>query len=71
MCNSRGISDNSRKATKATKSSVDLSKYIFKCTPSRLGRKGDPRMQQALESRLNDPSLSLLEALEMGGFKFH
>lgn len=73
MCNSRGITDNSENSSskKATKPALDLSKVVFKCAPTKLGRKGDPRMQQAMEARLNNPSLSLLEALEIGGFKFH
>ena len=38
--------------------------------PSKLGRKGDPRMHAALQSRLADPNLDLMTALENGGFVF-
>lgn len=38
--------------------------------PSKLGRKGDHRMESALDARLNDESLSLQAALELGGFVF-
>lgn len=34
------------------------------------GRKSDPRMDRAVELKLNDPSLSLLDALRQGGFVF-
>lgn len=40
-------------------------------TPSKLGRKGDPRMHSALKARLQDPNLSLHDALIAGGFEFH
>mmetsp|Transcript_3120 Transcript_3120/g.4555 ORF Transcript_3120/g.4555 Transcript_3120/m.4555 type:complete len:810 (-) Transcript_3120:492-2921(-) len=39
--------------------------------PSKLGRKGDPRMHRALKARLDNPKLSLLDALTQGGFEFH
>lgn len=35
-----------------------------------LGRRGDPRMHKAVAERLANPSMSLLEALIAGGFKF-
>ena len=38
--------------------------------PSKLGRKGDPRMHRALKARLDDPKISLLDALLLGGFEF-
>ena len=38
--------------------------------PSKLGRKGDPRMHKALKARLDDPKISLLDALIVGGFEF-
>lgn len=38
--------------------------------PSILGRKGDPRMHLAVQFRMADPKLSLLEALRKGGFVF-
>lgn len=34
----------------------------------KLGRRGDPRMHQAVAARLANPTLSLTEALEKGGF---
>ena len=38
--------------------------------PSKMGRKGDPRMHRAVAERLNNPELTLLEALRLGGFDF-
>lgn len=38
---------------------------------ARSGRKGDPRMHKALEIRLANPKLSLLDSLTRGGFEFH
>lgn len=38
--------------------------------PSKLGRKGDPRMHAAVKARLTDPKIELVQALEIGGFKF-
>ena len=38
--------------------------------PSKLGRKGDPRMHTAVKARLTDPKLELMHALERGGFTF-
>ena len=35
-----------------------------------LGRRGDPRMHRAVNARLANPSISLLEALIIGGFEF-
>lgn len=69
MCNSRGIKDEDDRSS-AT-STIDYSKIALKCIPSKIGRKGDPRMHKALEARLNDPKLSLFEALKIGGFVFH
>jgi hypothetical protein len=57
-------SSNSNTKTKPTKKSK-LS-YV----PSKLGRKGDPRMHKALKARLDNPTLSLLDALVSGGFEF-
>lgn len=37
----------------------------------RSGRKSDPRMQRAVEIRLDNPDRPLKEALQMGGFEFH
>ncbi|KAL7539603.1 hypothetical protein ACHAWF_006459 [Thalassiosira exigua] len=34
------------------------------------GRKSDPRMDRAVQAKLDDPSLSLLDALRQGGFEF-
>jgi hypothetical protein len=34
------------------------------------GRQGDPRMNAALQAKLKDPDLPLLEALAAGGFVF-
>jgi hypothetical protein len=36
----------------------------------RTGRKGDPRMHRAVAARLNDPNLSLFDALTAGGFTY-
>ncbi len=35
-----------------------------------VGRRGDPRMNRAVKARLENPNLSLLEALILGGFQF-
>ncbi len=34
------------------------------------GRKSDPRMDRAVQAKLNDPNLSLIDALRKGGFVF-
>lgn len=34
------------------------------------GRKSDPRMDAAVEAKINDPDLSLVDALRQGGFVF-
>lgn len=34
------------------------------------GRKSDPRMDGAVQAKLNDPTISLLDALKIGGFQF-
>lgn len=36
----------------------------------KLGRRGDPRMHRAVAARLNNPQISLLDALLEGGFEF-
>jgi hypothetical protein len=47
-------------------SSTDASSY----KSSKLGRKGDPRMHRAVSARLEDPNLTLYEALKAGGFDY-
>ena len=47
-----------KKASTATKQSVQP------------GRPGDPRMNAAVQAKLEDPDLPLLEALAAGGFVF-
>jgi hypothetical protein len=37
---------------------------------SKLGRKGDPRMHRAVTARLENPNLTLYEALRIGGFEY-
>jgi hypothetical protein len=37
-------------------------------TPNKQGRRGDPRMHKAVSARLNNPKLSLIDALRIGGF---
>lgn len=37
---------------------------------TKAGRKGDPRMHRAVSARLADPSISLFEALKVGGFDY-
>ena len=37
---------------------------------SKLGRKGDPRMHRAVAARLENPNLSLFDALKEGGFEY-
>ena len=37
---------------------------------SKLGRKGDPRMHRAVAARLENPEISLFEALQIGGFQY-
>lgn len=39
--------------------------------PSKLGRKGDPRMHAAMKARLINNKLSLYDALKKGGFRFY
>jgi hypothetical protein len=34
------------------------------------GRKGDPRMHRAVQARLANPTITLLEALQLGGFDY-
>lgn len=72
MCNSRGIQNNYADAVnQAATLATNQSEVKIKVVPSKLGRKGDPRMLKALHARLNDPKLSLLDALKIGGFEFH
>ncbi|KAL3784797.1 hypothetical protein HJC23_013837 [Cyclotella cryptica] len=40
-----------------------------KATNVKSGRKSDPRMDRAVEAKLADPSMSLLDALRAGGFE--
>lgn len=40
------------------------------CSSGRAGCKGDPRMNRAVAARLKDPSLSLSQALHIGGFHY-
>eukprot|EP00977_Amphora_coffeiformis_P002267 scaffold426_cov219-Amphora_coffeaeformis.AAC.29 len=37
---------------------------------TKTGRKGDPRMHRAVSARLNDPNMTLFEALKAGGFDY-
>eukprot|EP00536_Pseudo-nitzschia_multiseries_P006047 jgi/Psemu1/324181/estExt_fgenesh1_pg.C_1240026 len=37
---------------------------------SKLGRKGDPRMHRAVAARMENPNLSLYDALRLGGFDY-
>ena len=37
----------------------------------RSGRKSDPRMQRAVQIKLDNPDTALKDALQMGGFEFH
>ena len=37
---------------------------------SKLGRTGDPRMHKAVAARMENPNLSLMEALRIGGFNY-
>ena len=37
---------------------------------SKTGRKGDPRMHRAVAARLEDPKMSLFDALKIGGFEY-
>lgn len=37
---------------------------------AKTGRKGDPRMHRAVSARMENPELSLFEALQMGGFDY-
>ncbi len=67
MCNSRGNNDEDEDNTMKLEEIVITNKTI----PSKQGRKGDPRMHKAVEARLTNPKLSLLEALQIGGFEFH
>ena len=55
-------SNNKRKSSPSKKTLT----YI----PSKLGRRGDPRMHRAVKARLENPQQSLLDALIAGGFEF-
>ena len=74
---SHPLFDVSKLALKAAPSSSSSSSSavtttITKKIPrARSGRKGDPRMHKALEIRLGNPKLSLLDSLTKGGFEFH
>ena len=37
---------------------------------AKTGRKGDPRMHRAVAARMENPELSLFEALRIGGFDY-
>ena len=37
---------------------------------TKTGRKGDPRMHRSVSARLNDPNMTLFEALKVGGFDY-
>jgi len=50
--------DNSKQPAKGPKSII------------KSGRKSDPRMDAAVEAKINDPDLSLVDALRQGGFVF-
>lgn len=50
--------DNSKQPAKGPKSII------------KSGRKSDPRMDAAVEAKMNDPDLSLVDALRQGGFVF-
>lgn len=50
--------DNSKQPAKGPKSII------------KSGRKSDPRMDAAVEAKINDPDLSLVDALRHGGFVF-
>ena len=71
MCNSRGLQEDDDISSSSSTTTNDLKKIELKAIPSKLGRKGDPRMHKALQNRLNNPKMSLLNALEAGGFQFH
>lgn len=71
MCNSRGSNDEDEDNTIPINDVKLEGMEITKTIPSKQGRKGDPRMHKAVEARLKNPRLSLLEALQIGGFEFH
>ena len=52
------------------KESPNKKKKKLNYTPSKLGRKGDPRMHKALKARIDNPSLPLFDCLLIGGFEF-
>ena len=62
--------------TAATKSNFQDKKPAAKAPPAKKpivvksGRKSDPRMDRAVQAKLDDPSISLLDALKVGGFQF-
>ncbi len=59
------------KGSASTSSSKPTKTKKLNYIPSKLGRKGDPRMHRALKARIDNPKLSLLDALKQGGFEFH
>lgn len=62
-------SSNSHEVTNSP-SSLTLRHSNKHIKPSKLGRKGDPRMHRAVSIRLANPEISLLAALRAGGFNF-
>jgi len=60
--------------TKTAKSEKTHSRHqkkkAFTAAPMIFGRKGDPRMNKAVARRLDNPGLSLIDALLIGGFSF-
>lgn len=49
---------------------ANASSHHHNNTTTTTGRKGDPRMHRAVAARLADPSLTLFQALVMGGFDY-
>lgn len=54
----------------SVKKAIRLPKLATVPAPPRMGRKGDPRMHRAVSARLKDPSLTLFDALQVGGFDY-
>jgi len=50
--------------------SDELASHDKVANSNSVGRRGDPRMHRAVAARLNNPNMSLLEALIVGGFQF-
>jgi hypothetical protein len=59
--------DSSKQPAKGPKSIIKSGR---KSDPRTAGRKSDPRMDAAVEAKINDPDLSLVDALRQGGFVF-